>query len=119
MDPQATLTQLKELGYFVSVRHERATPDDVEEALVVRALKVDTLAQPRTRPKYALVELDWDIAPTGGRTVVQVFRNKDDAVPLAEGVAVCAPTDNFVKHVGLTKAVGRLVGELCNVGILL
>lgn len=52
------------------------------------------------------------IAPCGGTTVAEVYAADVDGEPLATGIAVCSPHDNFNKKIGRAIATGRALKEL-------
>lgn len=67
-----------------------------------------------TDPPYGETSLSWDVRVSGwldrGGKVTAIISLGDEEV--ARGEAVCSPIDNFVKHEGRIKALGRAVGVL-------
>lgn len=51
-----------------------------------------------------------EISPHGGTTLVEIYTRGGEL--LATGYAKCHTKDSFVRKLGLTKALGRAVGEL-------
>lgn len=53
-----------------------------------------------------------------GSGATQAVFSRDGQTPLAVGLAYCHPKDQFVRHVGWMKAVGRAYGELKRQGFV-
>ena len=103
------IDKLKAQGYGVTMRYERTTPLEVAAAIHRRESGVNKLALPDTFPVRDLKEQGETISPYGGK-VTAIISLGDEEV--ARGESVCSPVDNFEKHEGRIKALGRAVGEL-------
>ncbi|MBU6232238.1 hypothetical protein KGP36_06410 [Patescibacteria group bacterium] len=109
MDISTEIQKLKQDGLTVRIQHERATPTAVKVALAVRGNTSRKLEQPEVIPTFELKQKGLPVSPFSGRTTVRIL--EDDQL-IAKGVAICSPRDNFVKRVGLAKALGRALADL-------
>jgi len=103
------IDKLKEEGYDVVIRHERATTWEADDARARRA-KGERSVMPSTHPKHLIIKAGLHgVSPHGGKTTAVISLDGEE---IARGVAVCSPTDNFSKHEGRMKALGRAVSVL-------
>lgn len=108
MTYHAQLKELFDAGYRVRVRHERLWLPDPKAV----PGKMQSVGAGRTDERAgAVFQAPWVICAKGGRTVVQIMHG-DDPTVIAQGISVCSVNDNFVKKVGLNKALGLAVREL-------
>lgn len=116
------VTQLeffKQQGLFVKIRHDRRyrklfkndspycrNTYGVHEIFITKGMR-------RHRDENGKQEYDgYELVNNGGRTTVSIYKNDKDVDFIAQGVAQVNPCDNFIRKVGLTKAVGLAFAHL-------
>lgn len=114
-DAMALLAQLRARGFKVSVTHARLTASHAARVLQFDVLNRPVMIEQLALPIHALEAIGRVPGPFGGRTVVAA--TAPDGTTYA-GIATCSPLDEFVKHVGMMKACGRLYSQLVYAGQL-
>jgi len=108
MKLQEIIVDLRSRGYEVDIRHERCTDEEIESVLLERQ-HGDPLAFPQTLPPSKIRDNGNVISPFGGKTTCKI--TSGDKV-VAQATAHCAPIDQFKRHEGSIKALGRAISEL-------
>lgn len=113
-DVRQVLPALRTAGYKVKVNHRRLTTATVEHMPKKLPDQLALITQ-RSVPLHELRAANLELSSKGGMTTVQV--ETPDGAVVATSTVICSIKDDFVRSVGLTKACGRLVGELQRRGI--
>lgn len=121
-NPQAVLSELKKLGFEVTVTHKRLTYDEFYRMTAMGWEHMSNTTRKATLDLFSTPKDKLDpgvVFPRGGMTIVKVEapRGTREARFVYTGVAYCSAADNFDRRVGLVKATGRLVSSLRMAGL--
>ena len=106
---QHTVAQLRQKGFKVHISHIRRA---VAHAHVVKLCQAQVVAD------SPLAMVPYELAPTGGITVVDLLGpNHPENQPCFHGEAHCYKKDTYNKRVGVQIALGRALKEAEGAGV--